>query len=169
LGHPRYRRIATLMVWSLGAIIAFLAACSGGQPEVRDLLLNAGDFSGLAVTESKALVSETTQGEPSAQSELTGPDFVLGQSLVLFESEDTARAVLAEIKRGQLARSTYPIEQGNFKDVAEVLIEDHGGDETLTLIFVEGRALVRVTLSGPDRRSLLPVYAEEARLKAGKQ
>jgi hypothetical protein len=94
---------------------------------------------------------------------------VLGQSLVLFENQDAARAILAGIKRGQLTRSTYPIEHGNFKDVSEVLVEEHGGNETLTLIFVEGRALVRVTLSGPNRRALLPVYAEEARIKAGEQ
>jgi hypothetical protein len=153
----------------LAALVAFLAACSGGQPEVRDLLLDSGDFSGLSVTESKAQVSETTQGDASAQVELSGPDFVLGQSLVLFENQDAARAILAEIKKGQLARITYPIEQGNFKDVSEVLVEDRGGNETLTLIFVEGRALVRVTISGPNRRALLPVYAEEARVKAAKQ
>ena len=157
------------MGWSWVALIAFLAACSGGPPEVQDLLLDSGDFSGQAVVESKAQISETAQGDASAQVELSGPDFVLGQSLVLFENQDSARAVLAEIEKDQLARDTYPIEPGNFKDVSEVLIERRGGDETLTLIFVEGRALVRIPLSGPGRRALLPVYAEEARAKAGKQ
>jgi hypothetical protein len=155
--------------WSLAALVAFLAACSGGQPQVQDLLLDAGDFPGLAVTETQVQTSETTQGEPAVQVMLSGPDFVLGQSLVLFETQGAARSILAEIKKGQIARKTSPIESGKFEDASGVLAEDHGGDETLSLFFVEGRALVRVTLSGVDRRALLPVYAEEARAKAGKQ
>jgi hypothetical protein len=153
----------------LGALVAFLAACSGGQPQAQDLLLNARDFPGLAVTGTEVQASETTQGESAVQVELSGPDFVFGQSLVLFETQDAARSILAGIKKDQLARGTFPIEPGSFEDVSGVLVEDRGGSESLTLFFVEGRALVRVTLSGPNRRALLPVYAEAARAKAGKQ
>jgi len=169
LGPSRSRRIASPFGWSLGALVFFLVACSGGQAQVLDLLLNPGDFPGLAVTGTEVQASETTQGESAVQVELSGPDFVLGESLVLFETRDAARSILAGIKRDQLDRGTYPIEPGNFEDVTGVLAEDHGGSETLTVFFVEGRALVRVTLSGPNRRALLPVYTEEARAKAGKQ
>jgi hypothetical protein len=151
------------------ALIAFVAACSGGQPQVEDLLLDAGDFPDVAVTETEVQVSETTLGESAVQVVLSGPDFVLGQSLVLFETQDAARSILAGIIMDQLARETFPIESDKFEDASGVLAEDHGGTETLTLFFVEGRALVRLTLSGPNRRALLPVYAEEARAKAGKQ
>ena len=169
MGYPRRRGIASRLGWPAAALVALLAACSGGNPQAEDLLLNPGDFPGLAVTATMVQVSETAQGGSSAQVELSGPDFVITQSLVMFETQEAARSVLAGIKKDQLARSTSPMEPGSFQDVSRVLAEQRGGGESLTLFFVQGRALVRVTISGPNRRALLPDYAEKARAKAGKQ
>ena len=96
-----------------------------------------------------------------------------------FDSEGSARATLAAVKQQweQLARANHrftlvqsQLAQLRVSDqelVSGVLVETRGGETTSTLIFVEGRALLRLTISGDAGQELLPAYAEKARIKAG--
>ena len=169
MGHHRRGRLAALPGSMAVALILLLAACSSGQREIRDLLLGPGDFTPLAVVETSFQVAETTDGQPAGQVTLSGPGFELLQSLVMFETNGEARAVLAGIKEDQAAQGTSPTASGRFQDVSGVLNEARGGEATSTLFFVQGRALVRVSLSGPNRQQLLLDYAEKARSKASRQ
>ena len=105
-----------------------------------------------------------------AQVELDGPDFKLNQSVVLFATGEQALSVLEGIKLDQETQGikTTP-DTGQFQDSSGVLVETRGDKEILSLFFVEGRALVRVTLVGANAGVLLAKYAELARLKVDRR
>ena len=150
-------------------LVALLAACSSNGVRPEEVLLDPGDFPGIPVTVSNVQTIETVQGQSAAQVEIEGPDFVLIQSVVVFENALAARTILGGIKVDRPAQDTTPVDARKFQDVSGVLTEIRGGQESLTLVFVEGRALVRITISGPGRRELLPLYAEKARLKVSRR
>ena len=167
MGRPRNRGIARSVAWSACLVFLSLAACSTGQPRVSDLLLSPEDFPGMAVKRTAFQVNETADGELAGQVELSGPGFTLMQSLVLFKTQEAALSMLAGIKVDQIGQGvTAPQEKGRFADVSGVLHEARGGDGASSLFFVQRRAFVRITLSGPERLRLLFPYAEKARVKA---
>ena len=169
MGRAGGESVAPAVVWQAMAIVILLAACSGGSPQAEELLLRSGDFPGLAMTETDIQTSETSQGQPSAQVDLSGPNFILRQSLLMFHSQQEARSVLEGIKLDQLAQGIDSTNTGKFQDSSGILSELRGGQESHTLFFVEGRALVRITISGPSSLKLLTRYADKARKKAGRQ
>ena len=105
--------------------------------------------------------------EPAVQGELTSLDFTVLESLVLFESVDLALALLAEIKQDQLAQGVDAHPADGFDANSGVLADRLYGEDASTLFFVEGRALVRITLSGADHADRVWDIARLARDKSG--
>ncbi len=178
MGRSRKRRIklgtnlALILVARIIVVIAIslaLAACSGGSPDVEDLLLGPDDFPRGEVTESNPLSTVTPQGVSAVQVDLSGPDFTLNQSIVMFQTQASALSVLSGIKQDQLSQTIIPADTSQFEDSTEFMFETHGTQEFLTQFFVQGLALVKVTISGPRAPELLPVYAEKARSKVSRQ
>ena len=146
-----------------------LAGCSGGSPSAEDLLLGRGDFPAGEVTESNALSTVTPQGVSAAQVDLSGPDFTLTQSIVMFQTRASALSVLAGIKQDQLTQIVLQADTSKFEDASAIHKETRDGQDYFTQFFVQGLALVKVTISGPRATELLPVYAEKARSKVSRR
>ena len=171
MGRTRKRRIS-LSGATAALVIALslaLASCSGGSLKVEDLLLGHGDFSAGAVTESNPLSTVTPLGVSAAQVELSGPDFTMTQSIVMFQSNESALSVIAGIKQDQLAQIVLPADTSKFEDASDILKETRDGQDYFTQFFVHELALVKVTISGPKALELLPAYAEKARKKVSRQ
>ena len=155
------------------ALAVLVAGCSGGGLDAADLLLDTKDFSGIEVTESKAQDTVTPQGVSAAQIQISGMDFQLSQSIVLFATPASALSVLAGIKQDQLAQGIVPpidpSGTNQSQDTSGILMEVRDGQESLTMFLVEGRALIRLTVSGTGGQSMLEAYAEKARSKASRQ
>ena len=119
--------------------------------------------------ESNPLSTLTPQGISAVQVDLTGADFTLNQSIVMFQTQASALSVLAGIKQDQLTQDIMPADTSNFEDASAILKETRGGQDFYTLFFVEGLALVKLTLSGQNAAATLLVYAEIARSKASRK
>ena len=177
MGHPRGQRVRLFsilrpglkQVWAALALAVLLTACSGGSLDTEELLLGPSDFPGLDVTASTTQSTVTPQGVAAAQVQISGPDFQLSHSIVLFATPASALSVLAGIKQDQLAQGVLPSDTDQFQDSSGVLMEVRDGQESLTMFLVEGRALIRLTVSGPEAQSMLAAYAEKARSKASRQ
>ena len=157
---------------ALAAIFLNFMACSGDsvQPVPLDLLIGAEDFPGLAVTATGGEAGETTGAEPAAQVELTGPGFKLLESLVLFETKDQALEILAGIKQDMAALGTNAAPVDGFQDISGIDANSSlDGEPASTLFFVEDRALVRLTVAGPDWQARIIDLSETARDKASRQ
>ena len=161
------RRSVPIALMLLFAVL--LAACSSDPTPPRDLLLGPGDFPGQAVTETSRETGETSLYEPAVQVELSGPDFTLLESLVLFESGHLALTILGEIKRDQTAQGVTAQPVDGFDDNSGVIGDQLHGDDAATLFFVQGRALVRITLTGDGRTERVWEIARLARDKSGGQ
>ena len=110
-----------------------------------------------------ASVSEEESGEgPSALVELQGPGFRVMQSIVLFESRELALAALDGIRSDLVSRGET--EPGGV-ETSGVLEHTLGSEEAASLFLIEDRALVRLTVTGPERRQLLAELADIARGK----
>ena len=144
-----------------------LTACSGDAIPPRDLLLSPDDFPRSAVTETSRETGESNKYEPAVQVELTSLDFTIIESLVLFESVDLSLALLSEIKQDQLSQGVDAHPVDGFEANSGVLADRLHGDDASTLFFVEGQALVRITLSGVDHAERVWDVARLAREKSG--
>ena len=153
----------------LSLLAVLLAACSSDPTPPRDLLLGPGDFPGQAVTETGRETGETSLDEPAVQVELSGPDFILLESLVLFEAEHLALTILGGIKQDQIAQGVTAQPVDGFDDNSGVIGDQLHGDDASTLFFVQGRALVRITLTGAGRTEMVWEIARLAREKSGDQ
>ncbi len=161
------RRLAQIALLLLCSVL--LAACSGDPAPPRELLLGPDDFPGQSVTETSRETAETSLDEPAVQVELSAPDFVLLESLVLFETENIARTILSGIKQDQVTQgvTSQPVE--GFQDNTGVIDDHLKGEDASTLFFVQGRALVRITLTGNGRADRVWEIAASAREKSRKQ
>ena len=148
---------------------ALVAACSGEATPPRNLLLGPEDFPGQAVTETGRENGETSQDEPAVQVELSAPNFILLESLVLFEAENAAMTILSGIKQDQIAQGVTPLPVEGFEDNTGVIDDHLRGHDASTLFFVQGRALVRITLTGAGRTQMIWEIAALAREKSRKQ
>ncbi|PKB67892.1 MAG: hypothetical protein BZY81_03655 [SAR202 cluster bacterium Io17-Chloro-G4] len=146
-----------------------LASCTGGSPDAEDLLLGHGDFPSGEVTESNPLSTVTPQGVAAVQVDLAGPDFTLSQSIVVFQTQASALSVLSGIQQDQITRVVLPSDTSRFEDATGILTETRGGQDFFTQFFVQGLALVKVTVTGPEATELLPVFAEMARVKVSRR
>ena len=144
-----------------------MAACSGDPTPPRELLLGPEDFPGQAVTENSRETGETASNEPAVQIELSGPDFTLLESLVLFESGGLALSLLNGIKQDQIAQGVTSQPKEGFEENSGVIDDQLHGDDASTLFFVQGRALVRITLTGAGREEMIWEIARLARDKSG--
>ncbi len=177
MGRSRRKRITlglsptrAIVALALALIFALaLAGCSGGSPDANDLLLGHGDFPPGEVTESNPLSTVTPQGVSAVQVDLAGPDFTLTQSIVMFQTKASALSVLTGIKQDQLTQVVLPSDTTKFEDASGILKETRGGQDFFTQFFVQGLALVKVTISGPRALELLPAYAEKARSKVSRR
>ena len=167
LGINLARAIAALAL-ALSLALGW-AGCSGGSPKVEDLLLGSSDFPAGDVTESNLLSTVTPQGVTAVQVDLSGPDFTLTQSIVMFQTQASALSVLTGIKQDQSAQSVLPADTSKLEDASGILKETREGQDSYTQFFVHGLALVKVTISGPRALELLPLYAEKARSKVSRQ
>jgi len=131
------------------------------------LLLGPDDFPDTAVVETSREDGLTNLDEPAVQVELSSPEFELLESLVLFENEDIALTILAGIKQDQVARGVTAEPVAGFKDNSGVMSERLNGEDASTVFFVEGRALVRLTVSGNGREEMVWAFARLARDKSG--
>ena len=146
-----------------------LTACSSDPKPPSELLLGPGDFLGGAVTETSRVTGETALDEPAVQVELSGPDFTLLESLVLFDADNFALSVLDQIKQDQTAQGVTAQPVDGFDDISGVIDDQLHGDAASTLFFVQGRALVRITLTGADRAESVWDIARLARDKSRDQ
>ena len=159
------KRLIPIASAALFAVL--LAACSGDPAAPRDLLLGPDDFPDTAVVETSREDGATNLDEPAVQVVLNSPEFELLESLVLFENEDIALAILAGIKQDQVARGVTAEPVVGFKDNSGVMSERLNGEDASTVFFVEGRALVRLTVSGNGREEMVWAFARLAREKSG--
>jgi hypothetical protein len=144
-----------------------LAACSGDATPPRDLLLGPDDFPDTSVTETSREDGSTNLDDPAVQVELSSPEFNLLESLVLFENEDIALSILAGIKQDQVAQGVESEPVAGFEDNSGVMSEQLHGEDASTVFFVEGRALVRLTVSGDGGNEMIWAVARLAREKSG--
>ena len=143
-------------------LAVFLIGCGQeGPSDPVDLLLSPADVPGMELT----IVSETEQqsGEgPSALVELQGPGFRVLQSVVLFESRELALSALDGIRSDLVSRGeTGP----GGVETSGILEHTLGAEEASSLFLIEERALLRLTVTGPERRQLLDQLADAAREK----
>jgi hypothetical protein len=159
------KRLIQLALVGLFAVV--LAACSGDATPLRDLLLEAEDFPDTTVTETSSEDGSTNLDEPAVQVVLSSPEFNLLESLVLFENDDIARSILAGIKQDQVAQGVTAEPVADFEDNSGVMSEQLNGEDASTVFFVEGRALVRLTVSGNGGDEMIWAFARLAREKSG--
>ena len=114
-------------------IAVILSGCSGGSTPPRELLLSPDDFPDQVVTETIQASEDSNLSAAAVLVELKGSEFALLESLVLFESNEVATKVLAEIKRDQLAQGVDAHPKNGFDDnsgvMAEALNGVHATDE----------------------------------------
>jgi|TARA_B100000586_G_scaffold79611_1_gene56025 hypothetical protein len=155
---------------SVALVVLFaglLAACSGDGTPPRDLLLGPRDFPETAVTKTNREDGSTNLDEPAVQVVLSSPEFNLVESLVLFKNGDIARSILAGIKQDQVAQGVTAEAVAGFEDNTGVMSEQLNGEDASTVFFVEGRALIRLTLSGEGGDEMVWAFARLAREKSG--
>jgi len=160
---PIRRQISVLLL-TLWAVV--LVGCSSDPTPPIELLLSPADFPGQAVTENSREAGETSSAEPAVQVELSGADFTVLESLVLFETANLAQALLSGIKQDQISQGVTPQPIEGFEDNSGVIGDQLHGDDASTLFFVQGRALVRITLTGSGRPEKVWDIARLARDKS---
>ncbi|MDA0264346.1 MAG: hypothetical protein O3A93_08255 [Chloroflexi bacterium] len=150
----------------LAVFAVVLAACTSGPTPPEDLLLAPGDFPGQEITVVSREAGETAVAEPAVQVELAGPDFLLLESLVLFQREDLALMILKGIKQDQISQGVTANPAEGFEDNTGVLGDRLNGEDASTVFFTQGRALVRLTLTGPGNTAKIWEIARLAREKS---
>ena len=149
--------MAALLI--LGVVSAGCASEPLANP--RDLLLAPGDIPGMQLKVVSETEEQSSQG-PSALVELKGPGLRVLQSVVTFASREDALAALDGI-RGDLV-SRGETDPGGV-EASGVLEHNLGPDQASSLFFIEDRALVRLTVTGPERRHRLAELSDIARSK----
>ena len=147
----------------MAVLFALLLAACGSETatDPRELLLSPEDVPALQLTvlsESQ----EQSEGGPSALVELEGPGFRVLQSILLLENRELALSTLDGI-RGDLVNQGETGPGG--LEMSGVLQHTLGREEASSLFFIEGRGLVRLTVTGPDRQLRLEELAAIAKGK----
>lgn len=161
--NARCAAAARILAGFAPVALALLLACGGPEAMAspRELLLAPGDFAGGAVTVA-ALTEQESRDGPSAQVELQGAGFRAVQSLVLFDSRERALAALDGIRADLASQGAAG---PGVPESSGVLEHQLGDAAAASLFFIESRGLVRLTVTGPDRRRLLDELAAAARGK----
>lgn len=161
------RRLTYVTLLLIGAVL--LVACSSGPPPPGDLLLGPADFPGQGLTETSRETGETSLDEPAVQVVLTGNDFTLLESLVIFDAEDLALTFLNGIKQDQTTQGVTADPVDGFDDNSGIIGDQLQGEDAATIFFVQGRSLVRITLTGAGREDKVWEIARLAREKSGER
>ena len=181
MGRTGRRRSTGIAAHLAALLLVVAAACGGGAPAISELLLVPGDFPGRPVTRTSVQTGQTAEDQPTAITELAAPGFSIQHSLVIFDTRESARVALAGVRLQleQLARDNdgttlvgddlAPLAIADRGLVTGVLEEVRAGNQTSSLIFVQGRILVRLTIFGASGKELLLVSAEKARVKAAQR
>ena len=143
-----------------------VTGCSGESNPPRDLLLHPSDFPDQALNQSLQTIDDSLLDGPAVLVKLNGPVFNILESLVLFESEVLALNVLAEIKQDQLTQGVFSNPEKGFDDHSGIMYETLNGEDGSTLFFVEGRALVRIAVTGENHPDKIWEIARIARKKS---
>ena len=142
--------------------VALLAGCDSAiSAEPRDLLLAPDDVPSAGVS-VVSLTEEQSLDGPSAQVKLQGAGFQVVQSLVLFENREVALSALDGIRADLVSRGETGPGQPEASGVFEHKL---GNEEAASLFFIENNGLVRLTVTGPDRKARLSELADVARDK----
>ena len=148
------------------ALLLLNACGSELAAEPRELLLAPEDIAaalslpGSAAVSVLSLSEEESLDGPSAQMEAQGPGLRVLQSIVLFDTREQALAALDGIRADLVNRG----EAGPGGPEASGVFEHTlGGEEAASLFFIENRALVRLTVTGPGRAQRLSDLADAAR------
>ena len=107
----------------------------------------------------------TNNGEPTVQVELKAPGFTILESLVLFETGELALAILTGINQDHAALGIVSDSLEGFDNSSGVIVEQWEGEQTSTVFFVEGRALVKITVMGDNGVASVWEIARRAREK----
>lgn len=178
MGRTGRSRLAGIAVHLAAVLLLIATACGGDSPAISELLLAPDDFPGRLVTRTGVQTGQTSEGQPTAITEFVDSGFIVQHSLVIFDTPGTARAALAGVSRQweQLAADNdgttlfrdglAPLAITNPELVAGVLEEVRSGNQTSSMIFIQGSVLVRLTVSGAPGKEQLLAYAEQARVKA---
>ena len=153
---------ACAFLGSILIVVVFAVGCGSEiSSDPRELLLAPADVSGMQLTVVSQSEEESEQGQ-SALVELQGTGFRVLQSVVLFADREAALAALDGVRGDLVSRGeTGP----GGMEASGVLEHSLGQDEASSLFFIEDRALVRLTVTGPERQQHLTELAEVARNK----
>ena len=143
-----------------------LTGCSRDPTPPTDLLLSSADFPEMNITETFQEISAKNEKGHAVQVELRGNELLILESLVLFENRDLALDILTRIKRDQTAQGVDSVPVKGFDDNSGVMVEHLDDDEKSTVFFVEGRTLVRITVSGEKSAATIWEIADRARKKS---
>ena len=155
--------LITFLSFSLFAIS--LAACSKDSIPPSDLLLARDDFPTEGVIAIAREPGATNNNEPAVQVELKAPGFTILESLVLFETRERALSTLAGINEDHGALRIVSDSAAGFDDSSGIIVEHLDGEQASTVFFVEGRALVKVTVRGGNGVAIVWEIARRAREK----
>lgn len=145
-------------------VFPLVLACGAGSPENPiDLLLAPADFPDTQATVVSLAEEQSLDGR-SAQVELQAPGYRVLQSLVLFDTREASLAALDGIRADLVSRGAAGPGGAEASGVFEHML---GPDEAASVFFIEGAALVRLTVTGPERRGRLESLTEVARRKLG--
>ena len=155
--------LITFLFLSLFAIS--LAACSKDPIPPSGLLLARDDFPTEGVIEIARESGATNNNDPAVQVELKAPGFTIFESLVLFETRELALSILAGINKDHGAQGIVSASAAGFDNSSGIIVEHLDGEQTSTVFFVEGRALVKVTVKGGNGVASVWEIARRARAK----
>ena len=156
----------TVPAFALSLLFVLLVLGCGGEisGEPRDLLLAPDDFPESGVT-AVSLSEEQSLDGPSAQVELQGPGFRAVQSLILYESRELSLAALDGIRADLVTQGQAAPGEIETSGVFEHRL---GTEDAVSLFFIEGRGLVRLTVTGLGREDRLSTLGDLAREKLAK-
>ncbi|MBI2321835.1 MAG: hypothetical protein HYU88_07025 [Chloroflexi bacterium] len=132
------------------------------------LLLAPADFAGADLREVQRLGQrETRDGGQTAQVLLASGDarVEIFQSVAVFPSEGAARAALQAIRQAREAGQVVP-GAPSFGDESVVLRSTQGTRDSISAVFRQDRALLRITVTGTAEVSAVERYAQKAEEKA---
>lgn len=181
MGRTGRKRKAGIAAHLAAALVLLATACGGSTPAISELLLAPGDLPGQGVIRSDVQTGQTAQGEPTAIAELTASGFTMLHSLVIFDTRESARTALSGVRlqweqlagdndtTNLISGDLAPLDIADRELVAGVLEEVRAGNPASSVIFVQGRVLVRLTITGETENESLLSYAERARVKAARR
>ena len=151
-----------ILLATAGIVGAFLAGCGPDTPsDPRDLLLTPDDVPGMQLAAVSESEEQSVEG-PSALVELQGQRFRVLQSVVLFASREEALSALDGIRSDLVSRGeTGP----GGVETSGILEHNLGPEDASSLFLIENRALIRLTVTGPERRQLLDELVDIVRTK----